>query len=254
MCTQAFDTITFLKCITLLKKYFPIVAFQKIGLKYLEGIHCNRDIEVWNYIKPEPAEWRKEVIRYLYRLKILLPKNAYFNIRNISKLRNNLDKETVKTAVNALVTPHLDYGNALLYGINSYLLDKLQVAQNSAVRLIEKLKKYDHVSSSRQQLHWLPIPARIHFKLMMTTWKAINKQAPIYIQELIKVRQQQNHNLRSNNKVMLESPSPLNKNKHEERAFSFAATILWNPLQPMKRPWEKERGGVQQVFITNSGH
>ena len=116
-------------------------------------------------------------------------KNAYFNIRNISKLRKNLDKETVKTAVNALVTPHLDYGNALLYGINSCLLDKLQVAQNSAVRLIEKLKKYDHVSSSRQQLHWLPIPARIHFKLMMTTWKAINKQAPIYIQELIKVRQ-----------------------------------------------------------------
>ena len=157
-------------------------------------------------------------------------KNAYFNIRNISKLRKNLDKETVKTAVNALVTPHLDYGNALLYGIKSYLLDKLQVAQNSAVRLIEKLKKYDHVSSSRQQLHWLPIQARIHFKLLMTTWKAIKKQAPKYIQQLIKVRQQQNHNLRSNNKVMLESPSPLNKNKHEERAFSFAAPILWNPL------------------------
>ena len=107
---------------------------------------------------------------------------------------------------------------------------KLQVAQNSAVQLIEKLKKYDHVSSSRQQLHWLPIQARIHFKLLMTTWKAIKKQAPQYIQQLIKVRQQQNHNLRSNNKVMLESPSPLNKNKHEERAFSFAAPILWNPL------------------------
>ena len=62
--------------------------------------------------------------------------------------------------------------------------------------------------------------------IVMTTRRAINEKAPKYIQQ----RQQQNHNLRSNNKVMLESPSPLNKNKHEERAFSFAAPILWNTL------------------------
>ena len=117
-----------------------------------------------------------------------------------------------------------------LYHIKSYLLDKLQVAQNSAVRLIEKLKKYDHVSSSREQLHWLPIPARIHFKLMMTTRKAINDQAPNYIQQIIKVRQQKDHNLRNNDKVKLESPSSFNNNKHEDRAFSFAAPRLWNAL------------------------
>ena len=35
----------------------------------------------------------------------------------------------------------------------------------------------------------------------MTTWNAINDQAPKYIQQLMKMRQQQNHNLRSNSKV-----------------------------------------------------
>ena len=157
-------------------------------------------------------------------------KNAYFNIRNLSKIRKTLDKESIKTAVNSLVTPHLDYGNALLYGTNTYLLDKLQVAQNSAVRLIEKLKKRDSVTNSRKQLHWLPIPARIHFKLMMTTWKALHDQAPKYIQQLITEKQQQNHNLRSNNKFLLAIPPSLNTNKFEDRAFSFAAPTLWNSL------------------------
>ena len=130
--------------------------------------------------------------------------NTYFNIRNLSKLRKNLDKETVKTAVNSLVTPHLDYGNGLLFGIKNHLLKKLQVAQNSAVRLIEKLRKHDSVRDHMKQLHWLPIPARIQFKLLTTTWKAVNDQAPKYIQQLLHRKPQQNHNLRSNNKLLLD--------------------------------------------------
>ena len=62
------------------------------------------------------------------------------------------------------------------------------------------------------------------------SWKAINDQAPKYIQQLIKVRQQQDHNLRNNDKVKLESPSSFNNNKQEDRAFSFAAPRLWNAL------------------------
>ena len=84
-------------------------------------------------------------------------------------MRKSLDRDTIKNAVNSLVTPHLDYGNGLLYGVNGNLLKKLQVAQNSAVRLIEKLRKHDRVSDYRKQLHRLPIPARIQFKLMATT-------------------------------------------------------------------------------------
>ena len=58
-------------------------------------------------------------------------------IKNISKIRNCLNKEDAKTAVNALVTPHLDYGNGLLMGIKQSLINELQVAQNSPIRLIE---------------------------------------------------------------------------------------------------------------------
>jgi hypothetical protein len=59
-------------------------------------------------------------------------RKVFINLKNIAQIRNSLSREDTKTAVHALVTPHLDYGNALLHGINKKHMDKLQVAQNSA--------------------------------------------------------------------------------------------------------------------------
>ena len=82
----------------------------------------------------------------------------------------------------------------------------------------------------RKPLHWLCVGARIQFKLMTTTWKAINDQAPRYIQQLLHRKPKQNHNLRSNSKILLQEPISQNKNKSEDRAFSFVAPKLWNDL------------------------
>ena len=63
---------------------------------------------------------------------------------------------------------------------------------------------------------------------MMTTWKALNNQAPKYIKQLIQKRQQQSYHVRSNDKLLIENPASLSKNKFEDRAFLFAAPKLWN--------------------------
>ena len=65
---------------------------------------------------------------------------------------------------------------------------------------------------------------------MATTWKALNDQAPEYIEQLLHRKPQQNHNLRSNSKQLLREPVSQNKNKSEDRAFSFVAPKLWNSL------------------------
>ena len=110
-----------------------------------------------------------------------------------------------------------------------YLSEILQSSIQRA-RLTEKLRKHERVSDHRKPLHWLPIPARIQFKLMTTTWKALNDQAPQYIQLLLRRKPQQNHNLRSNSKLLLDEPISRNKNSFEGRAFSFAAPKLWSNL------------------------
>ena len=156
-------------------------------------------------------------------------KNVYFNIRNLSMIRNHLDTEDTKTAVNALVTPHLDYGNGLLLGIKKNLINKLQVAQNSAVRLIEKVSRRQHITDLRKRLHWLPIPARIEFKILSMTWKALHNQAPGYLVDLLKQRST-SRNLRSINRMILDIPGAYGTNKFADRAFYRSAPQLWNRL------------------------
>ena len=68
---------------------------------------------------------------------------------------------------------------------------------------------------------------------MATKWKAINDQAPNYIQQLLYRKPQLNHYLRSSNKLLLSEPVSQNRNKFEARAFSFVAPKLWNSLPDM---------------------
>ena len=121
-----------------------------------------------------------------------------------------MNKEETKTAVNSLVTPHLDYGNALLYDKNGKYLRKLQVAQNLAARLIKRLRKHDRITHIRKELHWLPISFRTELKLLNMTWNALN-EAPFYISNLLRKQPQQTINLRSNGNNLLLQPKSTNK-------------------------------------------
>ena len=55
-----------------------------------------------------------------------ITKSCYFHLRNIGAIRACLTQDSCKILINALVTSRLDYGNALLYGINESLLKRLQ--------------------------------------------------------------------------------------------------------------------------------
>jgi hypothetical protein len=147
----------------------------------------------------------------------------------MSRIRKSLKTEDTKTVVNALVTPHLDYGNALLYGIAKRLENKLQIAQNSAARLIHKIDKREHITTFRKQLHWLPIPARIQYKILTLTWKVLNDQGPLYLKNLVTVRHL-NRTLRTNERLLLDIPNSISHSKVVDRSFSRAAPKLWNQL------------------------
>ena len=87
--------------------------------------------------------------------------SAYFQLHNIAKIRHCLTVNACKTIVHALVTSKLDYGNAVLFGINERLINKLQMTQNSAARLIMRQRRRDHITPVLIALHWLPIRYRI---------------------------------------------------------------------------------------------
>ena len=97
--------------------------------------------------------------------------------------------------------------------------------QNAAVRLIFEDRKYCHVTPLLKSLHWLPVKYRIIFK-------AIHGLAPVYISELISIRDVSlsRYCLRSTNSLMLNYPALKSRKTLANWSFSVAAPKLWNEL------------------------
>ena len=153
---------------------------------------------------------------------------AFFNIFNIRRIRKFLTYETAKILVNSLVLSRLDYCNSLLYGLPTVHLNKLQRVQNAAARLISNTSRFDHITPTLINLHWLPVKYRIDFKLLLIVFKALHGQAPDYLIELIKIKSPCNYNIRSNREFLLEQPSVKTLVTLGDRSFTSAAPVLWN--------------------------
>ena len=92
-------------------------------------------------------------------------KTCYFHLTtlNISKIRIYLDRESTEAIIHAFVTTNLDYCNAILYGLPKVLLNRLQLVQNRAARIVTFTKKYEHITPSLIDLHWLPVEYRNYY-------------------------------------------------------------------------------------------
>ena len=160
-------------------------------------------------------------------------KTAFFHLKNISKLRHMLSMKNAEQLVHAFMTSRLDYCNALLGGCPAYLINKLQLVQNAAARVLTRTRKYDHISPVLSTLHWLPVKHRIDFKILLITYKALNGLAPQYLSELL-MHYSPSRLLRSQNSGQLIIPR-ISKSTAGGRSFSYLAPKLWNNLPSIVR-------------------
>ena len=155
-------------------------------------------------------------------------RSAFYHIWRIGTIRDYLTHDAAVTLVHAYVSSRLDYCNTLLYGLPDKLIYKIQKAQNAAARLITGTYRYDHITPILFELHWLPVKSRIIFKILLLTFKAYHRLAPVYICDLI-AKRPSIHNLRHYDEFLLVNPWTKLKN-YGDRAFSKAAPSLWNDL------------------------
>ena len=92
-----------------------------------------------------------------------------------------LSSDSSRTLVHAFITTRLDYCNGLLYGLSKEQIAKLQRVQNAAASLVMGTTKFSSITPVLQELHWLPVQAHIHFKIVLLAFKAIRGLAPAYI-------------------------------------------------------------------------
>ena len=80
----------------------------------------------------------------------------------------------------------MDYCNSVLHGTSAKNLDRLQRVQNSLARCVCRAKWSDSATALRKSLHWLPIRARMKYKLAVVTCNARHSGGPACLSELIR--------------------------------------------------------------------
>ena len=156
--------------------------------------------------------------------------SAWYHLYNISKVRRLLTLDQTKTVIHAYVTSKIDSNNALLSGLPTCLLHKLQLVQNAAARVVTRNKKGDHVTPLLIELHWLPVDKRILYKIMLTCFKALNDIGPIYISDLLTVSTPNRPGLRSDDDILQLVLPKTRLKTYGDRAFSYYAVYHWNRL------------------------
>lgn len=154
--------------------------------------------------------------------------SCFHTLRLLRKTFKWIPLEHRKTVTHALVTSRLDYGNALYAGINKNLTRKLQNIQNAAARLVLNLPKHCHISQHLRTLHWLPVEARITFKMLTHAHKALHGTGPAYLNSRLKFHAPQ-RTLRSAQLSYAVVPRT-RKTRSGGRSFSFLAAKAWNAL------------------------
>ena len=155
-------------------------------------------------------------------------KGAYAQLRKICSIRKFMTDDAVAQLIHAFVTSRLDYCNSLLASLPDITLRKLQWVQNAAARILTRTRKYDHITPILIDLHWLPIPLRIIFKILLLTYRTLHDLSPEYLKELI-IPYEPSRNLRSASTHLL-TPVRTRLTTYGDHAFSAVAPKLWNNL------------------------
>jgi len=143
-----------------------------------------------------------------------------------------LTKENLIELVHAFIISKIDYCNILFIGLPKKQLKKLQKIQNRAVRLICSLNPWDHVTPSLIALHWLPIKARIEYKVCLMVFKVLKLKQPEYLLDLLQPASNNlDISLRSeDDSLRLQEPRAVMNKLFGERSFKYSAPRFYNSL------------------------
>ena len=117
-------------------------------------------------------------------------------------------------------------------GLPNVTLKKVQSILNKAARLIYALSPWVHITPFLIDLHWLPVKARIEFKICLIVFKALKFNQPSYIRELLRRPVHESAlNLRSlEDPYRLHEPRAICERGFASRSFSYTAPRLYNRL------------------------
>ena len=156
-------------------------------------------------------------------------RSCFFHLR-IRQVKRCLNERCLRVLVQALVISRIDYCNSILAGLPAVTIHPLTTVLHAAARIIKDIPHRDHITPAMRNLHWLPITARVTFKLCSLMYNIFSHRAPTYMSSLINVRSNQtgSRGLRSTSRG--DAVVPKTKRNYGKRAFAVAGPTAWNSL------------------------
>ena len=164
-------------------------------------------------------------------------RSCFHSLRQIRIIRRSLTKEAAKMLVCSFICSRIDYCNAVFAGLPRSATNHINSVLHAAARMISGRSKHDHITSVlRDELHWLPVPQRVIYKLCLITYKAINGTAPSYIAAVCAPSSTNQARLRLRSFDSRQLLLPRTKTELGKRAFAYAGPRAWNDFPIALRP------------------
>ena len=122
---------------------------------------------------------------------------VFRGLYSIRQIRQYLSEDATNFLAHFSVTSRLDNCDSMLFDIPKYQQDRLERILNSAARNVCLVRTFSHHTPVLYNLHWLPVPHRIQFKILLLVHPALFGVAPVYLKKLPSFKESGSYNLRS---------------------------------------------------------
>ena len=106
-------------------------------------------------------------------------KSAFFELRNVTRIRKYLPRQAAKSLIHSFVTSRLDSScSSLLYGVSNHSFKTLEIVQNSAARLLT-LPTRRNMKMKKWSSQWTQF-----MQLRIEAWKKIQDFNGVWTRDL----------------------------------------------------------------------
>ena len=108
-------------------------------------------------------------------------KSTICNLQKNQDIHHLIDRKTCELLLCSLLLTHLDYFNGILFGCAENVIQNYNEYRTLQQKLYYR-RAGDIVLNELHELHWLPIKARIEFKIITIMYQVLrNPSSPAYL-------------------------------------------------------------------------
>uniref|UniRef100_A0A8D8S9P7 Uncharacterized protein n=1 Tax=Cacopsylla melanoneura TaxID=428564 RepID=A0A8D8S9P7_9HEMI len=173
--------------------------------------------EIWVSFN-NSLNWADEVTK--------IRKKVFGSLWTLKRIKTFTSQNSKKFLMKIFVLPKFEYCAPLLHGMTHEQRAKLQRAQNSCVRFIYNVKRWEHITPYYNRVRWLKIEERRQILTLSLLYKILVSQSPSYLYEKYRFRTDVSSRSTRSHQLLLEKP------RHQSHSYSTAFLItsinLWN--------------------------